>query len=161
MHQTAAQLSLSHCIRDNGQHANTASEPMSHPRGCCTSVYWFKPIIGYHWERWVCEETLSSPDFQWVLARYKATLSLCEVTQLFLRTSSFFFKCSWHNFVLISAVQEIFSVIHIYFLFHYGLSQDIEYSSLCYTARPCFLRIYSFSKLSTEFYLTPKDKFDL
>ena len=26
-------------------------------------------------------------------------------------------------------------------LFHYGLSQDIEYSSLCYTVRPCSLSI--------------------
>ena len=26
-------------------------------------------------------------------------------------------------------------------LFHYGLSQDIEYSSLYYTVRPCYLFI--------------------
>ena len=26
-------------------------------------------------------------------------------------------------------------------LFHYGLSQDIEYSSLCYTVGPCCLSI--------------------
>ena len=36
---------------------------------------------------------------------------------------------------LISAPQHIDSVIHLYIpfriLFHYGLSQDIEYSSLC------------------------------
>ena len=40
-----------------------------------------------------------------------------------------------YNVVLISAVQQSDSVIHIYtffsmFFFHYGLSQDIEYSSL-------------------------------
>ena len=43
-----------------------------------------------------------------------------------------------YNIVLISAVQPIDSVIHIYpflfyILFHYGLSQKTEYSSLCYT----------------------------
>ena len=28
-----------------------------------------------------------------------------------------------------------------YILFHYGLSQDTEYSSLCYTVGPCGLSI--------------------
>ena len=28
-----------------------------------------------------------------------------------------------------------------YILFHYGLLQDIEYSSLCYTVGPCCLSI--------------------
>ena len=33
-------------------------------------------------------------------------------------------------------------------LFHYGLSQNIEYSSLCYTVRPCCLSILdAFNKL--------------
>ena len=45
--------------------------------------------------------------------------------------------------VLISAVQQNDSVIYIYtsfhILFHYGLSQDIEYNSLCYTIGPCGL----------------------
>ena len=27
--------------------------------------------------------------------------------------------------------------ILFHILFHYGLSQDVEYSSLCYTGRPC------------------------
>ena len=31
--------------------------------------------------------------------------------------------------------------ILFYILFHYGLSQDIEYSSLCYTGGPCCLAI--------------------
>ena len=47
--------------------------------------------------------------------------------------------------VLISAIQQSDSVIHIhtffYILFHYGLYQDIEYSSLCYTGGPCCLSI--------------------
>ena len=42
-----------------------------------------------------------------------------------------------YNVVLIYAVQKSDSVIHIYIffyvLFHYGLSQEIEYSSLSYT----------------------------
>ena len=48
--------------------------------------------------------------------------------------------------MLISAVQKIDSVIPIYILFHilfhYGLSQDIKYSSLCYTVEPCVLILY-------------------
>ena len=43
--------------------------------------------------------------------------------------------------VLISIVQQSDSAIYIYIpfpiLFHYDLSQDIEYSSLCYTVGPC------------------------
>ena len=43
--------------------------------------------------------------------------------------------------VFISTVQQSDSAIHIYILFHslfhYGLSQDIGYSSLCYTVGPC------------------------
>ena len=42
-----------------------------------------------------------------------------------------------YNIALISAVEQSDSVLHIYtlfhILFHYDLSQDIEYSSLCYT----------------------------
>jgi len=38
--------------------------------------------------------------------------------------------------VLVSAVQQSDSVIHIYILFHYGLSEDIECSFLCCTVRP-------------------------
>ena len=41
-----------------------------------------------------------------------------------------------YSVVLISAVHQGDSVIHVctfHFLFHYGLSQDAEYSSLCQT----------------------------
>ena len=47
--------------------------------------------------------------------------------------------------LLISAVQQndrYIIYIYIFFfhvLFHYGLSQDTEYSSLCCTVGPCFL----------------------
>ena len=54
-----------------------------------------------------------------------------------------------YSVVLSSAVQQSDSVIYIYIyiyiyillsvLFHYTLSQDIEYSSLCYTVGPCCL----------------------
>ena len=53
-----------------------------------------------------------------------------------------------YNVVLISSVQQGDSVIHMYvcilfhILFHYVLSQDIEYSSLCYTVGTCCLSIY-------------------
>ena len=43
--------------------------------------------------------------------------------------------------MLISVVQQSDSVIHIYILFNYLLSQDIEYSSLCYMGGPYYLSI--------------------
>ena len=50
-----------------------------------------------------------------------------------------------HNIVLISAVQQSDSVIHTYVLFHVlfhnGLSQYIEWSSLCSTVGPCCVSI--------------------
>ena len=51
-----------------------------------------------------------------------------------------------YNVVLISAVQQSDLVIRrqtffFYIIFHYGLSQDIEYSSLCYLVGPCCLSI--------------------
>ena len=50
-----------------------------------------------------------------------------------------------YNVVLFYALQQSDSVIHIdtcfYILFHYGLSQDIECSSLCYTLGLCCLSI--------------------
>ena len=54
---------------------------------------------------------------------------------------------SWFTYsvVLVSGIQQNDSVIYIYILFHYGLSQDIVYSSLCYTVGPCCLSIYQFA----------------
>ena len=46
--------------------------------------------------------------------------------------------------MLISAVQQSDSIVHMYFfhiLFHYYLSQDIEYSCGCYTVGHCCLSI--------------------
>ena len=58
--------------------------------------------------------------------------------------------------LLISAVQKSDSVIHAYtlfiFFFHYGLSQDIEYSSLCYTVGPCCLSILYIIVEATHFF---------
>ena len=46
-----------------------------------------------------------------------------------------------YNVVLISGVQQsdpvMYLYIFFYILFHYDLSQDIEYSSLCCTVGPC------------------------
>ena len=55
-------------------------------------------------------------------------------------------KYSWFTMLcLISAVQQSDSVIYIYILFHIlfhcGLSQDNDYSSLCSTVGPCCLSI--------------------
>ena len=50
-----------------------------------------------------------------------------------------------YSVVLVSAVEQSDSVIYMYILFeivfHYGLSQDIEYSALCYTVGSCCLSI--------------------
>ena len=48
--------------------------------------------------------------------------------------------------MLVSGIQQSDSGIYVHtlffsILFHYSLSQDIEYSSLCYTANPCCLSI--------------------
>ena len=54
-------------------------------------------------------------------------------------------KYSW---LIISSVHQSDSVIHIYkynffhFLSHCGLSQDSEYSSLCYPVGPCLCFLY-------------------
>ena len=57
-----------------------------------------------------------------------------------------FIEVEWiYTVGFISAVQQSDSVLHVYILFHilshYGLSQDIEYSSLGYTVGPCCLSI--------------------
>ena len=65
-------------------------------------------------------------------------------------------ECRYNNAVsIVSGVQKtnsviihiyIFTHIHIYILFHfpfyYGLLQDIEYSSPCYTVGSCFFILY-------------------
>ena len=35
-------------------------------------------------------------------------------------------------------VIQLYIHTHIHICFHYGLLQDIEYSSLCYIVGPCF-----------------------
>ena len=50
-------------------------------------------------------------------------------------------KCNWFTMCYISAIQQSDSVTRTDFfhiLFRYGLSQDTEYSSLCYIVGPCF-----------------------
>ena len=58
--------------------------------------------------------------------------------------------------MLISAVQQSDCYIYILFhiLFHYGLSQDIECSSLCYTVGPsCLLVLFFIVSTSQTFCL--------
>ena len=50
--------------------------------------------------------------------------------------------------MLVSGVQHSDSVIFIYeyidsfsYSFHYGLLQDMEFSSVCYTVGPCYISI--------------------
>ena len=44
--------------------------------------------------------------------------------------------------MLVSGIQQNDSVLYV--LFHYGLLQEIEYSSLCYTIGPCHLSPFFF-----------------
>ena len=51
------------------------------------------------------------------------------------------------SIVLLSAIQQRDSFIHIFHIvfhipFHYGLSQDTEYSSPCYTVGACVSILY-------------------
>ena len=55
-------------------------------------------------------------------------------------------KYSWFTILGQSLLQQSDSLIHMctfffYVLFHYGWSQNIQYSSLCYTGGPCCLSI--------------------
>ena len=55
--------------------------------------------------------------------------------------------------MLISAAQKSDLVIHIYSFYntyHYGLSQDIVYSFLCYIVEPCYLFILYISFASAS-----------
>ena len=56
-----------------------------------------------------------------------------------------------YNVVLITAVQQSDLVVHTYIflhiLFHYGLSQDVEYSSLWYKVGPCCLMHFIYTSL--------------
>ena len=47
-------------------------------------------------------------------------------------------------FLLYSKVTQLYTYKHSFFyiLFYYGLSQDIEYSSLCYTVGPVVYPFY-------------------
>jgi len=64
-----------------------------------------------------------------------------------------------YNVVLTSAIQQNDSIIHTYILlniiFHYSLSQDTEYSSLCYTVRPCFIFCSSYLSMVLLISLSP------
>ena len=62
------------------------------------------------------------------------------VVSFFPLTIFFFFKLKYsYNVVLVSGEQNIYSFSYS---FPYCLLQDIEYSSLCSTARPCWLSIF-------------------
>ena len=54
---------------------------------------------------------------------------------------SFFLQCCVNFFYTAKWLRYRYIYILFHILFHYGLSQDIEYSSLCYTVGPCCLSI--------------------
>ena len=108
------------------------------------------------WQKYVCSQTSpgwsargSFPFFFWKGAKrwmpafrprllpvsLLAPIKHCATKgQLLSQTVSFFFFQTKvqliYNVVLISGTQQSYSVIYI--IFHYGLSQHFEYSSLCY-----------------------------
>ena len=50
--------------------------------------------------------------------------------------------------IIFCCIAKSCSYTYIYILFHIGLSQDSEYSSLCYEVPPCFLSIrYKFASI--------------
>ena len=56
----------------------------------------------------------------------------------------FLLKYGWFTtcyLLLYSKVIQLYIYILFHILFHYGLSQDIKYSSLCYIIGPCCLSI--------------------
>ena len=64
--------------------------------------------------------------------------------------------------MLISAIQQsTFCYTHI--LFHYGSSQDLEHSPLCYTVRPCclfiLLYIYQLASANSKLPIHPSPTF--
>ena len=69
------------------------------------------------------------------------------VLHCYLNVAPFKKLLNFINNVLIFAVYKSDSIIHVYIhiifhiIFHSGLSQDTEYSSLCYTVGPCCLPI--------------------
>ena len=93
---------------------------------------------------------LPIPCNSWFLTFSYPFISIINTSYLdFLETVFFFWlKCNWLNtVVLIFAVQQCDCYMHIYiyiyiysysYSFPYGLSQDVEYSSLCYTVGPCW-----------------------
>ena len=82
--------------------------------------------------------------FRWLAGFEICLLNLCisqDREDIFKHSS---FEVSLiYNAVLVSAVQPSGSVVRVCILFrilfHYGFSQAIEYSSLCYGIGPCCL----------------------
>ena len=76
-----------------------------------------------------------------------------SVPQIYVTTKSFYFLLNYGwltilcKLLLYRKVTQFYMCVCVclYILFHtlfpYGLSQDIEYSSLCYTVGPCCLSI--------------------
>ena len=110
------------------------------PRQKSSRVY---PILSSRSLIVLCFTFRSVIHFGLIFVKESCTLSTFSVEALSLFFKKFILlKYSWFM-TLISALQQSDSVIDIYFLFHilyhYGLLQDAEYSSLGYTVGPCCL----------------------
>ena len=56
-------------------------------------------------------------------------------------------------FLVYNKVCQLYICIYTFIFFHYSLLQDIEYSSLCYTVRPCCSPLSIFIYLVSYFWL--------
>ena len=55
----------------------------------------------------------------------------------FLKIKYSWFKMLCQSLLYSKVTQLCTCILIFYIIFHYGLSQDVEYSSLCYTVGPC------------------------
>ena len=110
--------------------------------GFPSTVYCKHSSFVIEWSWHPCQKSLTMYAYFWILLHCSICLTLCQSHTVFC-----FFNWSMliYNVLLITLYSKVIQLyIYIYFLnilFHYGLSQDIEYSSLCYTVGPCCLSI--------------------
>ena len=120
-----------------------------------TPSSWFIPPghIFSHWLALYHSFCDALPCFCWICCVFLSFLSLCVslfhfYLPIFMFTVLFFFliflmKYSWitvlYSSVLYGKVTQFYIIFHI--LFHYHLSQDIKYISLCCTVGPCCLSL--------------------
>ena len=130
-------------LLSDGLHS-LSSFPESFSSSPCGLFHRALPLGSRLFPKWVMQErgwvtklgaTVSFSGFFWVYLFYWSIVDLqCCVNCCY--------TAKWFRYIYVCVY--IYN-IYIYILFHYGLSQDIVYSSLCYTVGPCCLSIYQFA----------------